>query len=277
VCDDRAVGHRILRGDAHEYVERPGRDGEPPRLASDLTAPGGLQQSRARIWRYAPHTRGRRHADPAQEEVFVVAEGTLTMLLGEPPERVDLPPGSVVAVGPGVPLHVRNEGDDELMLFVYGAPPVSGEVEFLDDVETAPPPSASADRAVAAGSFEYVERPGRDDGAPRLSADVTTAVDLRESRARLFRLPPGARGTRHLEGVQEEVFFVLAGTLTMLLGEPPERVDVPRHSVVAVEPGTPLQLRNESDDELVVFVYGAPPVTGAAEYLDDVEIAPPPG
>jgi hypothetical protein len=41
----------------------------------------------ARLWRYPPGTRGRRHADEAQEEVFVIVSGTLTMLLGEPPER----------------------------------------------------------------------------------------------------------------------------------------------------------------------------------------------
>ena len=72
--------------------------------------------------------------------------------------------------------------------------------------------------------------------------------------------------------MQEEVFVVLAGTLTMLLGDPPERVDVPPQSVVTVSPGTGIQMRNESDAEVVVFAYGAPPVTGKAEYLDDVAL-----
>jgi len=65
---------------------------------------------------------------------------------------------------------------------------------------------------------------------------------------------------------------VLDGTLTMLLGEPPERHDLPRESVVAVAAGTGIQMRNESEREVVVFAYGAPPVTGQAEYLDDVEL-----
>ncbi len=56
----------------------------------------------------------------------------------------------------------------------------------------------------------------------------------------------------------------------MLLGDPPERIDVGEHGVVAVERGTPLQVRNEGDDELVLFIYGAPPVTGQAEFLEDV-------
>jgi mannose-6-phosphate isomerase-like protein (cupin superfamily) len=57
----------------------------------------------------------------------------------------------------------------------------------------------------------------------------------------------------------------------MLLGEPWERVDVEPGGVVVVHPGTPLQMRNESDDEILVFVYGAPARHGNAEFLEDVE------
>ena len=88
----------------------------------------------------------------------------------------------------------------------------------------------------------------------------------------MWRLPPGARGRRHVERAQEEVFVVLAGTLTMLLGDPPERLDLRPASVVSVEPGTGIQMRNEGDADVVVFAYGAPPVAGQADYLDDVEL-----
>ena len=107
-------------------------------------------------------------------------------------------------------------------------------------------------------------------GDPRLAAELSGAMT--SSRANLFRYPPGAVGRRHVDPVQEEVFVVLAGTLTMLLGDPPEHHELPPESVVAVAPGTGIQLRNESDAEVVVFAYGAPPVTGQAEYLDDVEL-----
>ena len=127
------MGYRVVRGDEHDYVERPNVEGQAARLASDVTTSAELEQSRARMWRYPPHTRGRRHADHAQEEVFVVLSGTLTMLLGDPPERVDLPPQSVVAVEPMTPLQVRNENDDELVLFIYGAPPEQAGADFLDD------------------------------------------------------------------------------------------------------------------------------------------------
>jgi mannose-6-phosphate isomerase-like protein (cupin superfamily) len=125
---------------------------------------------------------------------------------------------------------------------------------------------------VSAEAYEWVERPGQKGQEPRRVADVTPAASLQESRARLWRLPPGTRGRRHRELAQEEVFVVLAGTLTVLLGDPPERFDLPPQSVVSVEPGTAVQMRNESDREVVVFAYGAPPVAGQAEYLNDVEL-----
>lgn len=127
--------YHAIRGDEHAYEERPSTDGEEPRLSADVTTAANLRESRARMWRYPPHTRGRRHLDRGQEEVFVVVSGTLTMLLGEPPERFDLPPESVAAVEQGTPLQIRNEGDEELVLFAYGAPPVGGKSEPLDDVE----------------------------------------------------------------------------------------------------------------------------------------------
>ena len=127
------MGYHVIRGDEHAFDERPYVEGQPPRLTADVTTSAGLQQSRARLWRFPPHTRGRRHAEGAQEEVFVVVSGTLTMLLGDPPERVDLPPLSVVAVDPQTPRQSRNETDEELVLFIYGAPPIQEGGEFLDD------------------------------------------------------------------------------------------------------------------------------------------------
>lgn len=93
-----------------------------------------MTRSRANIWRYPPGARGKRHADKAQEEVFVVLEGTLTVDLGEPPERRELERGSVLVVQPGTILQLRNVGDEELVLFIYGAPPEQRGADFFDDV-----------------------------------------------------------------------------------------------------------------------------------------------
>jgi mannose-6-phosphate isomerase-like protein (cupin superfamily) len=121
------------------WEERPAAvEGQQPRQYAEITTAASLQQSRARVWRYPPKTRGRRHADHAQEEVFVVISGTLTMLLGDPPDRVDVGPQSVVAVEPMTPLQVWNEGDEELVLFIYGAPPEQAGADYFDDVDLPP-------------------------------------------------------------------------------------------------------------------------------------------
>lgn len=123
---------------------------------------------------------------------------------------------------------------------------------------------------VDASKVDWEERaPAVEGQAPRRAADMTTAAELKHSRARVWRYPPGTRGRRHADKVQEEVFVVIAGRLTMLLGDPPERIDVGPESVVAVEPGTPLQVRNETDEELVLYIYGSPPEQEGADYFDD--------
>jgi mannose-6-phosphate isomerase-like protein (cupin superfamily) len=148
LCEDRRVAYRWIAADDLAYEDRPPKPGEETRRAADVTTAVGLTRSRARLWRYPPHSTGRRHADHAQEEVFVVIAGTLTMLLGDGPERVDLGAGGIVAVEPMTPLQMRNESDEELVVFVYGAPPVQEGADFLDDVEL--PPVSATTRETAA-------------------------------------------------------------------------------------------------------------------------------
>src|SRR3954454_5539513 len=126
------MGYHVAEPSKLEWVTRP-LEGQADRQVGLVTEAAQLKQSRARLWRSPPHTKGRRHADHAQEEVFVVISGTLTMLLGDPPDRIDLPPTSVVAVEPMTPLQVRNESDEGLVLFIYGAPPAQAGADFLDD------------------------------------------------------------------------------------------------------------------------------------------------
>jgi uncharacterized cupin superfamily protein len=94
---------------------------------------------------------------------------------------------------------------------------------------------------------------------------------LHNMRANIWRLPAGVRGNRHVEHVQDELFVVLEGTATLMLGDPPERVELPRGSVAAVECETTLQLRNESGEQITVLIVGAPPIQGKADYLPDVD------
>jgi uncharacterized cupin superfamily protein len=94
---------------------------------------------------------------------------------------------------------------------------------------------------------------------------------LHTMRANIWRLPAGSRGSRHIEHVQEEMFVVLEGTATLYLGDPAERVELPCGTVAVVETQTAQQLRNESEDEAVVLIVGAPPEQGHAEHLPDTD------
>jgi mannose-6-phosphate isomerase-like protein (cupin superfamily) len=123
------VGYTVFHADELDWVPRGDDD---PRSVARLS--DAMTQSRANLWRYPPGAQGRRHADHAQEEVFVVLEGTLTIDLGDPPERHEVRRGGVLVVEIGTALQLRNAGDEELVLFIYGAPPVTGQAEFFPDV-----------------------------------------------------------------------------------------------------------------------------------------------
>jgi quercetin dioxygenase-like cupin family protein len=102
----------------------------------------------------------------------------------------------------------------------------------------------------------------------RHRAALTDSAGLRHTRANLIRHDAGAIGPRHIERVQDETFVPLRGTLTMYLGDPPTRHEIPVGAIAHVEAGTAQQMVNETDEELLVFVYGAPPEQAGADVID---------
>jgi mannose-6-phosphate isomerase-like protein (cupin superfamily) len=126
------VGYKVIRPQDLEWTTRPAEPGDAERHVAGLSDLAGFQHTRANLWRYEPGAKGRRHKDMLQEETFVVVHGTLTMYLGEPPERHEVPEHGLVRVEPGTPLQIVNEGDEELVIYAYGAPPERGHAEFLD-------------------------------------------------------------------------------------------------------------------------------------------------
>ena len=126
------MGYRVVRAEELEWATRPADPGEPRRHTAELSDRAGFEQTRANLWRYEPGAKGRRHREPVQSETFVVLSGTLTMYLGEPPERQSVGQGGLIHVEAGTPLQVVNESDEELLLHVYGAPLGEGRAEILD-------------------------------------------------------------------------------------------------------------------------------------------------
>jgi quercetin dioxygenase-like cupin family protein len=126
------MGYRAIAPDQFEWITRPHAPVEPARHVAELSDLAGFAHTRANVWRYEPGARGRRHRHPLQEETFVVLRGGLSMYLGEPPERVDVPVGGLVHVPPGTALQTANHGDEDLWVYAYGTPPESEYAEILD-------------------------------------------------------------------------------------------------------------------------------------------------
>jgi quercetin dioxygenase-like cupin family protein len=125
------VGWRVVRSEELDWETRPSEPGEPRRHTGPLSERAGFDHARANLWRYDPGAKGRRHRHVQQEETFVVVRGTLTMYLGEPPERHQVEQGGLIHVEAGTPLQTVNEADEELLLYVHGWPPEHSQAEIL--------------------------------------------------------------------------------------------------------------------------------------------------
>src|ERR1700733_2501114 len=125
------VAFRVVNPPELEWITRPHEADEPARHVAELSQRVEFAHTRANVWRYDPGAKGRRHRHPFQEETFVVLSGTLSMYLGEPPVRHDVPVGGLVHVPPHTPLQTVNHGDDDLLLYVYGTPPEEEHAELL--------------------------------------------------------------------------------------------------------------------------------------------------
>src|ERR671934_2750186 len=101
------------------WITRPHEPGEPARHVTELSELAGFAHTRANVWRYEPGAKGRRHRHPIQEETFVVLKGTLSMYVGDPPERQDVPTGGRMPVDPGTPLPEVKHGDEDPPIFRY--------------------------------------------------------------------------------------------------------------------------------------------------------------
>lgn len=128
----------VVRPDDLTWVTRPHEEGEPARHVAELSEQAGFAHVRANVWQYDPGAAGLRHVHAAQEETFVVLAGTLSMYVGDPPERHDVPAGGVIRIDPGTPLQSANHGDSELLVYVHGYPPEAERATLLDSALETP-------------------------------------------------------------------------------------------------------------------------------------------
>ena len=128
------MGFRVITPADLEWLTRPHEPDEPARHVAELSEAAGFAHTRANVWRYEPGAKGRRHRHRFQEETFVVLAGTLSMYVGDPPERHDVPVGGLIHIEPHTPLQTVNHGDEDLVLYAYGTPPESEHAEILESV-----------------------------------------------------------------------------------------------------------------------------------------------
>ena len=91
---------------------------------------------------------------------------------------------------------------------------------------------------------------------------ITDALELKTMRGRFWFIPPGENiSSPHKHGVQEEIYYQIKGPGTMRFGKDGEEVlDVPEGSIVSVPPETWRQVFNDTEEDHVWLIIGAPPV-----------------
>ena len=122
-------GYAIFRPGELEFM--PPTKGDQTRGVMRLS--GLLAASRAYVWRMPASSRGRRHRESTQEEIFVALVGSLTLLLGEPPRDIELSSGAFAIVRPNTPVQLTNRGNADAIVLIVGAPATVGDAEYLRD------------------------------------------------------------------------------------------------------------------------------------------------
>ena len=88
------------------------------------------------------------------------------------------------------------------------------------------------------------------------NADFLERTKNENLGARLWRLPPKSANTLHRHIRAEECYFVLEGVSRMRVGE--RTLTVPKYGGVLVGPGELRQIFNDTENEVLWLIVGAP-------------------
>ena len=88
------------------------------------------------------------------------------------------------------------------------------------------------------------------------NADYLERTGSGNMGARLWRMPPKSANTLHKHIRAEEFYFVLEGTGRLRVGD--ETLTVPKYGGVLVGPDQLRQVFNDSDEEVLWLIIGAP-------------------
>jgi len=90
-----------------------------------------------------------------------------------------------------------------------------------------------------------------------LNTDLAKQLEAERLGARLWRLRPGQASTRHHHQAEEELYVLLDGRGRVRVGE--ELLELGPLDALLVEPDTVRQVFNDTDEEALWLVVGAPP------------------
>jgi mannose-6-phosphate isomerase-like protein (cupin superfamily) len=88
------------------------------------------------------------------------------------------------------------------------------------------------------------------------NADFLERTGSENLSARFWKLPPKSASTLHKHIRQEEFYFLLEGVGRIRIGE--ETITVPRYSGILVGPGELRQVFNDTDEDVLWLIVGAP-------------------
>jgi len=90
-----------------------------------------------------------------------------------------------------------------------------------------------------------------------LNTDLGKQLEAGSLGARMWRLRPGQASTRHRHPVQEELYVLLEGKGRVRVGE--EALELAPLDALLVAPDTVRQIFNDTDEDALWLVVGAPP------------------
>jgi quercetin dioxygenase-like cupin family protein len=121
------------------------------------------------------------------------------------------------------------------------------------------------------GAAEAFWRPSNQMGVE--NTDLAEQLEASALGARLWRLDPGQASTKHRHRTQEELYLLLRGTGRMRIGEEADALTLSPLDAVLVDPGTVRQVFNDTAEEALWLVVGAPPEAANTVEMSDEQLA----
>lgn len=103
------------------------------------------------------------------------------------------------------------------------------------------------------------------------NTDLAKQLEATTLGARLWRLAPGQASTKHRHRVTAELYVVLSGTGRMRVEG--DLLTLDPLSAVLAEPGAVRQVFNDTEEEALWLVVGAPPEVSNTAELTEAELA----